>query len=1807
MRKLFSFFAALTLSVGLWAAAPANVESVDLGLSVKWANMNVGATAPEGYGDYFAWGETSTKTTYDWSTYFDTNDDGSTFQKYYLDGGKTVLDPEDDAAHVNWGGNWRMPTYAELDELQTKCTWTWTTLNNISGYEVKGPNNNTIFLPVSGYCFGSSLGSNAGSGGYYWSSSLCESGSSDAYLLLFYPAYMFCYNSNRYYGYSVRPVYVPASAITPVYNTEGDVTSGIARWDTLACADYKVVENATEQVTWGVAGDTTWYVVKDTISLAEGAICVGDVRLILADSAQLTATGNNAGIQVSGTGNSLTIYAQSTGEQMGELVATCIIMGSGIGGDIQKGNSNITINGGKITANGGNNGAGIGGGQFSAGSNITINGGTITANGGNMAAGIGGGRNGTGSNITINGGTVTANGGSMAAGIGGGMQGSGSYITILAGTVTATGGSSAAGIGGGRMSTGSNIFVATTCVVKAGNTPAATTVIENDGTDLASSLTGKLYVTVNTPTVSDLTITGDKYVGTELTFAATVSGFSATPMIIYEVKAGEGEYAQASGGKFTPTATGDYTVKATAFYQPEDGDPEEAFKEVEFTVTEAPTIYTTYTEWQVKYGPAWEWVNMTKQEDGTFTVEAVWGNTGMYIASGTNPIKQDWYPLDDVNVNVEEDVVEGDEVVITLTVVDDETITLNVAKAPAVPYIAPVYNTEGDVTSGIARWDTLACAEYKVVENATEQVTWGIAGDTTWYVVKDTISLAKGAICVGDVRLILADSAQLTATGVTDYTNGVFTPGIQVSGESNSLTIYGQTAQIGQLIANGGNLAAGIGGKEQGIGSNITINGGKITAKAGGGNGGGAGIGGGKLGSGSDITINGGTITATGGPGAAGIGGGDYCAGSNITINGGTIMAIGQEQAAGIGGGYNGSGSYITILAGTVTATGGDYGAGIGGGCMANGSNITILAGTVTAKGGEDGDAIGNGYYAATDASNIFVATSLQVKADGNNPPTTVIENDGTDLADKLADKRYATVEKAPAVPVAPANVESVDLGLPSGLKWANMNVGATAPEGYGDYFAWGETEPKDNYDWSTYFDTNDGGSTFTKYNLDGGKTTLDPEDDAAHVKWGGNWRMPTKAELEELQNNCTWTWTTLNNISGYEVKGPNNNTIFLPVSGYCFGSSLGSNAGSGGYYWSSSLCESGSSDAYLLLFYPAYMFCYNSNRYYGYSVRPVYAPASAPAVPYIAPVYNTEGDVTSGIARWDTLTCAEYKVVENATEAVTWGVAGDTTWYVVKDTISLAKGAICAGDVRLILADSAQLTATGGIKVSGSNSLTIYAQSTGDEMGQLEATGGKYAAGIGGGNEGSGSNITINGGTVEATGGSGAAGIGGGASGSGSNITINGGIVTATGRMSASGIGGGVNGSGSNITINGGKVEAIGGPFASGIGGGVNGSGSNIFVATSLVIKADGNNPPTTVIAATRTVTTDIANDLAGKQYATIETPAAPVAPANVESVDLGLPSGLKWATFNVGATKPEEYGDYFAWGETAPHQDNDYSSGKYTYTDNPTTLPLDHDAATANWGSDWRMPTKAEQEELQNNCTWTWTQKNGINGYEVEGPNKNKIFLPVSGYRENGSLNSVGSNGYYWSSSLNEVYSDFAYGLFFYSDYVVWGTYDRYYGLSVRPVTTKSIAPAPAPAVPYITPVYNTEGDVTSGIARWDTLTCAEYKVVENASEQVTWGVAGDTTWYVVKDTISLAKGAICVGDVRLILADSAQLTATGGINVTGTNSLTIYAQSTGTQMGQLSANSGSMIAGIGGGDSQPGNNITINGGTVEATGGS
>ena len=354
-----------------------------------------------------------------------------------------------------------------------------------------------------------------------------------------------------------------------------------------------------------------------------------------------------------------------------------------------------------------------------------------------------------------------------------------------------------------------------------------------------------------------------------------------------------------------------------------------------------------------------------------------------------------------------------------------------------------------------------------------------------------------------------------------------------------------------------------------------------------------------------------------------------------------------------------------------------------------------------------------------------------------------------------------------------------VDLGL--GVMWATCNVGADCEEDYGEWFAWGEIESKDLY-------SSDNSVT---YGRDMSDITGREKYDAATANMGDSWRMPTIYEIRKLVTECTWTWTSVNGVSGYEVTGSTGNSIFLPAAGYYSGSSL-SSAGSDGYYWCSTPFK-GTEKAYCFTFDDEEQELDYITRIHGYVIRAVY------------------GDVDS------------------------------------------------------------------------------------------EAEEG---------------------------------------------------------------------------TIN-----------------------SN-------------------------------------------------------EYVDLGLT--VRWGTCNIGADSPEDYGDYYAWGETET-KSSYMSNESVTYGVSMSDFSgnSEYDAATANWGSPWRMPTSSEIDELISDCTWTWTTLNSVNGYEVSGTNGNSIFLPAAGVRQSSSLSGAGSRGFYWSSTPYGSGTYDAYYLSFDSSGVNRGSYRRCYGRSVRPVS--------------------------------------------------------------------------------------------------------------------------------------------------------
>ena len=231
---------------------------------------------------------------------------------------------------------------------------------------------------------------------------------------------------------------------------------------------------------------------------------------------------------------------------------------------------------------------------------------------------------------------------------------------------------------------------------------------------------------------------------------------------------------------------------------------------------------------------------------------------------------------------------------------------------------------------------------------------------------------------------------------------------------------------------------------------------------------------------------------------------------------------------------------------------------------------------------------------------------------------------------------------------------DAIDLGL--SVKWASWNVGADSPEGYGGYYAWGETEEKGNYDWSTYewgsYDYVTKYCTISGCGIVDNKTTLEPEDDVAHILWGDGWRMPTSDELSELYSECSFEWDTVNGVKGYKVTGPNGNSIFCPAAGSINGTKL-HRSGEGGSYWSSTLWdfEENCASAFIFNFGNTWGGWDVRVRYLGRSVRPVYgAPKSNVSV--------TTGDATDISAVGATL----GGIVSNSYKSLTCGIIYGTS-----------------------------------------------------------------------------------------------------------------------------------------------------------------------------------------------------------------------------------------------------------------------------------------------------------------------------------------------------------------------------------------------------------------------------------------------------------------------------------------------------------------------------------------------------------------
>ena len=573
---------------------------------------------------------------------------------------------------------------------------------------------------------------------------------------------------------------------------------------------------------------------------------------------------------------------------------------------------------------------------------------------------------------------------------------------------------------------------------------------------------------------------------------------------------------------------------------------------------------------------------------------------------------------------------------------------------------------------------------------------------------------------------------------------------------------------------------------------------------------------------------------------------------------------------------------------------------------------------------------------------------------------------------------------------------EAIDLGLPSGTLWASWNVGASKPEEYGGYYAWGETEEKDYYDWSTY--TLCDGSYSTCHHI--GDDIAGTEYDVAHVKWGGSWYMPSINQIKELRDNCTQTWTKQNGVYGIRVTGPNGNTIFIPAAGYRTRDSL-YGEGENGACWSSSLYSNYSYSAYgLLNFLNEYWDWSYYDRSIGYSVRAVISPekpqdcpvaeaidlglpsgtkwaswnvgASAPEEygGYYAWGETEEKDYYDwSTYKWckgeyDSMTkyCTDgsYGYTDNLTELLPEDDAATANWGMPWHMPTLAQ----LDELRQNCSrEWTQLNGVNGILITGPNGNTIF----------LPA-GGFFEEGIFYGEGSYCSNWS------------------------------------------------------SSLYWWGFSNDACVLSFS-----------TDGFIGGFFDLRKCG-----------KTVRAVIGPEKPQNQSSCTDS-------HHPHMIDLGLPSGTKWACCNVEATTPEEYGGYYAWGETEEKDVYDWST--YTHCDGSSSTchyigddiaGTEYDVAHVKWGSEWRMPSFDQIQELSDNCTRTFTQQNGVNGQLVIGPNGAAIFLPNAG-NHNKWYKSVDC----WSSSQSPYYKDDAFVLGASPFDWTLGSDRRFGGKPVRPVS--------------------------------------------------------------------------------------------------------------------------------------------------------
>ena len=788
------------------------------------------------------------------------------------------------------------------------------------------------------------------------------------------------------------------------------------------------------------------------------------------------------------------------------------------------------------------------------------------------------------------------------------------------------------------------------------------------------------------------------------------------------------------------------------------------------------------------------------------------------------------------------------------------------------------------------------------------------------------------------------------------------------------------------------------------------------------------------------------------------------------------------------------------------------------------------------------------------------------VEWSSNNPSVATIDENGVVTGHKIG---TATITadckgKTASCTVTVVEPESVEMGL--SVKWAVCNVGASKQTDYGNTFAWGELESKSNYGWANYTLAQGSETSMTKYCFDATygyngftdtKGILDPENDIAHIKWGSNWRMPTKEEFEELLNNCTWQWTTIDGVYGYKISSKvteyKDNYIFLPSE---------SSINHSGLYWSSTLGATKANQSYRLQFNEtSYCEIYEYLRCLGHVVRPVVSSTSwinnlsialnekslsikyGTTVSLIATIKN-ENSVVNYPVIW---TSENTKIATVNTLGVVTGINPGTTTINASFNGKTASCVVTVSDPEYVDLGLSVHWATfniGAIKPEGYGDYYAWGEtetkSTYSWTNYKWYKAEKYSA----------QNITVD---IEDD----VAHVKWGGSWrmptkaeldelrddcTWTLTTVNG----VKGYRVASNISGYTDRSiflpaagfrkDEDLCFVGSKGYYWSGSLSAGILNDpwyirfdtidvamerygfyygqpvrpvipseawlsnvsitLNSASKSFLLGDTCTLLATVKHSSdvidrevtwstgdTTVATVNETGfvtgigagTTTITATCLGKTATCTITVTLP----EPEYVDLGL--SVKWATCNIGASSREEYGNYYAWGETETKSSYTWTNYKwcnngsfknltkyntdsyYGDVDNVTILAPEDDIAYITYGGNWRMPTTDEMNELIQYCTWHWTTLNGVYGClftsKKVGYMNCSIFLPAGGYYQDFKLNE-GSYGNYWTSSLGGINPGNGSYLYFSSSNAGIGNADRSLGYRIRPVYDASEA---------------------------------------------------------------------------------------------------------------------------------------------------